>query len=305
MSEEELTDTEQKGGEAEEPQEVAVDPRIYINAFPKSGTHLMEQLVRCMAFPIRAEKPWAGSFMDHSWTTKWAPTRGIYRRLGLIRDGEYCKGHMGFKDAIEMFLWGNRVATVFLYRDLRDVAVSLTYHIIDRHGSHSHPEWYEPLGKDGAMLAVIEGLTGHDEEKGGDVTYQGVVERWNQYAGWLNVPWVEKFKYEELLGDREAEARRLIHYVTRFCVEARGLRVHDIPDEMVAEKVAQMVEASNDTEHSPTFRKGVSGEWRHEFNEEHVEAFKREDEKWARAAGLESGSWLVHLGYEDSTDWGL
>ena len=47
------------------------------NGFPKSGTHLLVQLIHPIA-PYQTgtdaglfEKPWAGTFLDNSWTNRW------------------------------------------------------------------------------------------------------------------------------------------------------------------------------------------------------------------------------------------
>ena len=269
--------------------EVSVDARVYANGFPKSGTHLLEQMVQTMLYPVRfadvegqRKGPWAGSFYDHSWTKHWAPTPAIYRRLGFLRDGHYMKGHMGYRQDIETFLWGLGCAVVFIYRDLRDVAVSLTHHIITRGGSHSHPEWYEVLGFDGALTAVIRGL--HQ--------YDGVVERWEEYAGWLDVEWVMSIRYEDVLANRREVCGDVIRYIVGHNAQFRGYHA-TIPEEEFERAVDAMVENSLDTEHSPTFRKGVAGGWREVFRPWHVDEFKKSD----------ANGWLVKLGYEDDEDW--
>lgn len=268
---------------------VSVDPRVYVNGFPKSGTHMLEQMVATMTRPMAFRKvdgsfvgPWAGSFQDHSWTTEWIPEPQMFRRLGFLRDGTYMKGHLGYRKTVETFLWGIGAATIFLYRDLRDVAVSLTHHIVTRHGSHSHPEWYEALGFDGALSAVITGLE----------QYSGVVERWKQYAGWLDVGWVLPLRYEDVLADRKKASAKIVDYVIGHNAEFRGYKAIIDPEEF-DRAVAVMAEASRDTAHSQTFRKGTPGEWRKTFKPKHVEEFKN-------TGGAE---WLVTLGYEKNDAW--
>jgi len=54
-----------------------------------------------------------------------------------------------------------------------------------------------------------------------------------------------------------------------------------------------MAEASRDVKHSPTFRKGTTGQWRSEFSEEHVRLFKETDKNGE----------LVRLGFAKDRDW--
>jgi len=261
---------------------VAIDARVYVNAFPKCGTHLLELIIQTMANPMNTTKgPWAGCFADHSWTTKWIPDKQVFRQLGFIRDGTYAKGHLGYREDLMHFLWGIGAAVVFVYRDLRDVAVSLTHHILNEK-THSHPEWYGELGFDGALLAVIQGLG----------QYAGVVRRWEQYAGWLDIDWIHKVKYEDLIQKREEICGEILRYVIGHAGRFRGYSV-EIPPEEYEQGLARMVRRSKRTDISPTFRKGQPGEWREAFKLGHKVAFRATDE----------AGWLVKLGYEEAQDW--
>lgn len=261
---------------------VAVDPRVFVNAFPKCGTHLGELIIQAIAEPMNTSNgAWAGSFADHSWTTRWIPDKAVFRRLGFIRDGTYGKGHLGYREDIMHFLWGIGAAVVFIYRDLRDVAVSLTHHILNEK-THSHPEWYKGLGFDGALLAVIQGLG----------PYAGIVERWEQYAGWLDIDWALKVKYEDIIAHREEACGAILRYVIGHAGRFRGYAI-EIPPEEYEVGVRRMVKRSQRTDISPTFRKGQPGEWRECFKLGHKVAFRETDQ----------AAWLVKLGYEGAQDW--
>lgn len=88
----------------------------------------------------------------------------------------------------------------------------------------------------------------------------------------------------------------------RSAPDARGYQAH-IEEEEFGEAVERMVQMGLRTDRSPTFRKGKAGGWREEFTPEAIQAFKEQDERWANEYGLEEGSWLVHLGYEQGMDW--
>ena len=59
------------------------------------------------------------------------------------------------------------------------------------------------------------------------------------------------------------------------------------------EAIAAMVEGSQNTDASPTFREGKTGGWREAFTDRHKRLFKESD----------AGGWLVRLGYEENDNW--
>jgi hypothetical protein len=262
---------------------VKVDPQIFIVSFPKCGTHLVEQLISPLAYPMPADKPWAGTFNSHSWTTQWIPLKKTLRRIGYIRDGTYAKGHLGYKPEIENFLFGIGAAVIFVYRDPRDVAVSLTHHILND-GMHGANEWYKDLGFDGALLAVIQGLG----------IFAGVMERWEYYAPWLDAEWVYSVKFEDLIADRVEQSKTILRYIVGHSANVRGFTA-TLEEEQLDEWSAKMVENSNQTDKSPTFRVGKSGGWKEAFKDAHIVAFQHSDKN----------DWLVKLGYEEDSKWGI
>jgi len=270
---------------------VAIDPRVFVCSFPKSGTHLVEQMIQPFVYRMPAEKPWAGTFLDHSWTVQWSNIRNTLRRIGWIDYGTYGKGHLGYNEILEAHLYGMGVALLFVYRDPRDVVVSLAHHIMDGQ-THSRNEWYQEMGFDATLLAVIKGLG----------PYAGVMERWNEYAGWLDVPWVLKLRFSDLVGpDKREWCEKILRYVVGHCAAHRGFNAELDVD--VMDNVAdRMIKNSERTDRSPTFRRGVAGGWRDEFKAGHCVAFADTDVRWAEEYGLEE-PWLVHLGYEDDMFW--
>jgi len=266
----------------EEDKEVRVDPRVFIASFPKSGTHLVELIVQTICSPMPANKPWAGTFMGHSWTTQWIDTKKTLRRIGFIRDGTYAKGHLGYKSEIENFLFGIGAAVLFVYRDPRDVAVSLAHHILDGkpHGSN---EMYQEMGFDATLLAVIQGLG----------VYSGILERWAYYAPWLDTTWVLPVKFEDLITNKREKITEIVRYIVGHSANVRGYEA-TIHQSVLDETVEAMVQNSENTDKSPTFRKGKVGGWKEEFKAAHDIAFKTADEE---------SQVLIQLGYETDDKW--
>ena len=260
----------------------------FVNGFPKAGTHFATQMLspvaRMMPPGMMRRIPWAGTFGDHSWTTCFTSLRTQAYWMSELRPGFAYKSHCAWVHDIEAFQYLLGFCHVFVYRDPRDVAVSVLYHILSDNVDMEHPgrEQFKALGdKDAILAAVIQGLD----------QYAGVMERWEFYAPWLNVDWAFKFRYEEASADPAGMAHRLLHYGLGRLSETFCLRF--VMDD-TTELERKMVEASVDRRReSLTFRAGRVGDWRSEFNEQHRELFKESDKH----------DWLIKLGYESDREW--
>lgn len=324
----ELDQRAQAGEFVTEPVEgkpVIVDYRVFINGFPKSGTHLAEQMIKTIAPPMRAPKPWAGSFAGNSWTETWIEDHKLFRQLGWLNDGAYAKGHLGHTYCIEMFLWGCGATVLFIYRDPRDVAVSQVHHTLYK-GQHPEREpFWAAFGPDRDFKAVLSMIiAGHQGEVRNNATmepnyYSGTIARWRHYAPWLVVPWVMNLRFEDMIHQRENVAESIVKTCVGRAALHRGY-VASIPSEQLDKSVERMVKATYETNKSPTFRKGTDGQWREWFDddikalwkahdpprplpENVVEVARRYNQHDILAQADEPKSWLVRLGYEQSEDW--
>lgn len=305
---------------------VEVDYRIFINGFPKSGTHLVEQMIKTICPPMRAERPWAGSFAGNSWTEVWIEDFRLFRQLGWLNDGAYAKGHLGHRKDIEMFIWGIGASMLFAYRDPRDVAVSQCYHILNREkGQHPEKEpYWEAFDRGGfkaVLRMVIEGFQGEERNAttGEPNYYSGVIARWRHYAPWMVVPWVMSMRFEDMIHRREDVAGAIVNLAVTRAALHRGY-VATIPDDVKAAAVERMVAATYKTDQSPTFRKGTDRQWVEHFDDEIKALWKQHDpiahlpdnvrtvaERYNQHDILKADetpqSWLVRLGYEESEAW--
>jgi len=268
----------------------AVLPKFVLNGFPKSGLHLAELMVSPV---VRAQEndplfsdAWVGTFNGHAWTNEWLPLRAITYRLARVQAGRYVKGHCGHRDEIEQFSYYSGAAVVFIYRDLRDVAVSQAHHILNpdsRQFKHPNKAIYEELGSfDAVLAAVIEGLG----------PYPGVLERWALYAPWLDCEWVLAMPFERMRNEPERASAEILEYGMRRVIASVGLEMR-LDDAQFAEMVRTMALASQQRQLAANFRKGNVGGWREAFTPEHKKLFKAHDRD----------GWLVRLGYEVGDGW--
>lgn len=283
---------EQNAGEHQDSTEkIAIACKWYLNGFPKSGLHYAATLISPLAKPAQSDgprtKPWAGTFEDHSWTTRWQNLKKqMYHMSNDIAPGFYLKGHCGWTQNIEAFLWSCGFCHVFVYRDPRDVAVSTMYHILSDEEKDIHPgkQKFKLLGNKSSILSAV--ILGLDE-------YAGVMERWALYAPWLSIDWVYKFRYEEVRTNPMKAANSLIYYGLARLGEIFELNFdcQDSTDELVRLMVGAAEVGAREKLY--TFRAGRIGDWRQEFNAEHKELFKQTDKN----------NWLIRLGYEKDQNW--
>ncbi len=271
------------------------DLKLLINGFPKSGLHLLELMVR----PVleRVPKPedcflaapqWSGTFHGNSWTNDRVPIQRVTFKIGRCPSGHYLKAHAGHSKALELFLWLLGISHIFVYRDPRDVAVSQVYHIQKAGATqelcHPEPELFEALGGfDEQLEAVIVGLG----------KYPGVMERWAEYAGWLDVGWMLSVRFEDLVKYPSEMCEIMLRYIFERTLAIFESKLEIENEEWLNNTVAAMVNLSTRTELSPTFREGGIGDWRIYFTERHMQLFKETDTE----------GWLVRLGYEETDDW--
>lgn len=273
------------------------DAKWICNGFPKSGTHLLSMMVRPVAPPTPNPESgllsaWAGTHAGNSWTGMRMPLEWTCFKSGRVENGHMIKAHLAHDEELERFLYLLGAVHIFIYRDLRDVAVSQAFHIMNSQSDkllHPNRDKYMKLGSyDNILLAVIEGL---DE-------FPGIIERWEMFSSWLDVDWVLSVKFEDLLNEPKKWAENIFKFAMRRSTNtwSRGDKKLNLEfdEDGMDLLTSTMVEVSQMKKKSPTFRKGITGEWKERFYPIHKEAFIEEDKE----------KWLVELGYEGEEWYG-
>lgn len=260
-----------------------IGQKVYICGFPKSGLHLAELLGFAVAGPVKP-KNWLGSFDDNAWTTKWVDIDRYIQRVKEHPPGTMLKGHTGYHPMIEQAFYKNGTAVVFVYRDLRDVAVSQAYHVLSDKDSRVHPNkaLYQNMDSFENVLSAV--ICGVDE-------YPGLFERWNIYAGWLKPEWVLKITFEEMRLFPRKIAEWFIYYVYHRTADHYGLHIQ-LDKSDVQKRVDEAVYWITGNVETATRRKGEIGEWRKYFTPRIKREFKER-----------GGNWIVDLGYELDNSW--
>jgi hypothetical protein len=243
----------------------------------------------------QAKNNWFGTIVQ-GWTNEPINLDLAEFVCGKIGYGRFFKGHAHYTPEFERLLHGYGIAMAFVYRDLRDVAISQTHHIMT---IEYHPDGTEKFvhpgrdkflalgGFDEVLLAVIEGL---DE-------YPGVLDRWEVFAPWLDVEWVFPVQFEEMRKFPANIAGRFHDYIVQMSLLAGGADIREAHPSAYPQKhkdVMHMIKVMTTRQDlSVTFRKGDVGDWRHEFTPAAKAAFKAADKN----------DWLVRMGYARNNRW--
>ncbi|MFZ5856369.1 MAG: sulfotransferase domain-containing protein [Chloroflexota bacterium] len=252
-------------------------PPIFGNAKPKSGSHLLLQVLngftRIMPYryveadPIRTIKKDGGR----------RTVDRVLSDLESIPNGVIGWGYLDATPENASFLTQSGRVNYFIYRDPRDLLVSQVFFATDMHEEHGMHEHYQSLPDFGERLKVA--ITGIDR----DGLYMVSVKR--RYEGvfeWLATPNVMCIRFEDLVNDRDATLASMLDEV-----EKTGYRI-PTPREQALSVLVDAIQPKK----SHTFRSGKTGGWREYFSDEHKKLFKEV-----------AGDLLVRLGYEKTNDW--
>ena len=252
-------------------------PIVLGNAMPKSGSHLISQVLRGLTS--------IGPFVDPGFPpvnraedNHKLSDADILANIQDMRPGDIGYGYIGCQEPFIQALTAPRRATVFVYRDPRDMIVSQIFYATEMHIGHWMHDYYtnELDTMEECINAAITGV----EDAGSELT--PVRQRYEGYLGWLVQPPVLSLRFEDLVLDRDAALGRLLNYL-----EGRGFT----PEVQRSEAVNHL-KAAIAPKKSGTFRKGKPGNWSEHFSDANKALFKQE-----------TGDLLIRLGYEADQDW--
>jgi hypothetical protein len=256
-------------------------PVLFANSFPKSGTHLLTQVLAGFSQlgpAVVSGLPAITAFEGESGRQRTEAE--ILRELGRLLPGDIAYGHLHATPDVCAALCAPGFAAYFMLRDPRDVVVSHLHYVTEMAPGHAlHAYYQQALSSfDERLRASIQGV---DEASAG-ARLQDIRARFEPYLGWLERSEVLALRYEDFLTGRAQALERVFDHAMQRGFASR------------CDKAAalEILEQSIAPERSPTFRRGISGGWRAAFNPEHKALFKDL-----------AGDLLVQLGYETGQDW--
>jgi hypothetical protein len=252
-------------------------PPVLANSFPKSGTHLLFQMVD--GLPNSTNYGAFLASMTSSFRFRERSPENASRFIQSFVPGEIVRGHLFFHPQNGADLRDKNVVHYFVYRDPRAVVVSEAHYLREMNRWHRLAPYFRQLrSMDEAIMLSIRGF---DPPIAG-IEYPNIAARFARYAGWLNRDDCLALRFEDMASvSRPTVIRRMAEFYAARC---------SAPVDMEA-CIAAMT-ASIAPQKSHTFRSGKKSGWQQEFTAEHRRAF---DEL--------AGELLIELGYEQSHDW--
>jgi len=238
-------------------------PRILANSIPKAGTHLMESALNLIPGIVfsgdRTLMDWEGSDL------------AILKKISRLKRGQFANAHLPASDAYLRVVEEHDIRVLMTIRDPRDVIVSHAKYVNEIDKTHRSHHIMAALPDDDArLMAVICGVDGF---------IAPVDELWRRYQAWFEHPSALVIKFEDMVGAKgggssEAQLETVQRVVAHLGLDLSEEIIRDVSDNIFNPK-------------APTFRKGVTGNWKKHFKEEHIQAFMDR-----------TGDLLSRLGYE-------
>jgi len=255
-------------------------PPIFGNSKPKSGSHLLLQILNGFTKIM----PYRYVDADPIRTVKYEGGRRkadeILADLRRVPQGVIGWGYLEATKENASFLTEAGRVNYFIYRDPRDMLVSQVFFATDMHEEHGMHGYYNSLPDFGARLNVA--ITGIDSD---GLKMVSVKQRYEGVFQWLDASRQKNvmcLRFEDLINNRDVTLNAMLDEV-----EKTGYKI-PTPREKA---LSVLVDAINPKK-SHTFRSGKTGGWSQHFTEAHKSLFKDV-----------SGDLLVRLGYEKSNDW--
>ncbi len=264
-------------------------PIFFANSFPKSGTHLLTQVLKGftrLGPAVDSGLPAITTF--DGYTGRQRSEEEILSDLERLLPGDVAYGHVHAFPAAITFLCNQSKAAYFILRDPRDVVISHIHYVANMVPKHIHHRYYQKT-LTSFEERVNASITGISAEELSDAMGCPIPEplpsiraRFEPYLGWLERPEILTLHYEEFITNCEETLGQILDHALK----------HGFTPYCSREKSLHILEESIDPQRSPTFRKGKIGSWQDEFSQDQKRLFKQI-----------SGDLLLELGYERSNDW--
>jgi sulfotransferase 6B1 len=252
-------------------------PSVLGNAMPKSGSHLIIQVLQGL--------PDLGPFVNPGFPpvnrdeeNRKLGHEAVLENIQRMLPGDIAYGYVGADAEYVSALTQPGRAMVFVYRDPRDMVVSHVFYATEMNKEHGMHRYYtETLTTmEERLNAAIQGV----DEPGSELS--SVRQRWDHYMGWLTTPGVLCLRFEDLILDRETALGQILDY----------LQTRSFSPQPERARAVQTLSQAILPHKSGTFRKGKPGNWKEHFTESNIRLFKEQ-----------TGSLLVDLGYEKDESW--
>lgn len=263
-------------------------PRVLVNSIPKAGTHLLVSLLKNVPRMMFAGR--------HHTFRHFGPENAPalheqeemiidWDRLALVlravNNGQFMTGHFIGHERLFALLDNYGYKTILVLRDPRDIVVSSAFYFTREKRHYLHHRFNTELRTtEQRIMATIQGLPSTLTARG----LEGIGGQIRRFMPWIDLPNTHICFFERLVGPQGGGCIEMQES------EIRALALH-LNRPMTNQDVRRAGQAAW-SKGASTFRKGLVGDWRNHFTQDHVDAFKE-------ASGRE----LVELGFESDHRW--
>ncbi|HNE04419.1 MAG TPA: sulfotransferase domain-containing protein [Anaerolineales bacterium] len=252
-------------------------PPIFANSKPKSGSHLLLQVMNGFTQIMPYKYVDADPVRTITYKGRRKTNEEILADLKHTPKGVIGWGYVDATPENASFLTSAGRVNYFIYRDPRDMLVSQVFFATDMHEEHGMHDYYNSLPDFGARFNVA--ITGIDRD---GLKMVSVKQRYEGVFQWLEQKNTMCLRFEDLINNRDATLLKMLDEV-----EKTGYKI-PTPREKALPILVEAIQPKK----SHTFRSGKTGGWAQHFTAEHKKLFKDV-----------AGDLLVRLGYEKNNDW--
>ncbi len=254
-------------------------PVLFANSFPKSGTHLLTQILDGFTQIGPAVNSGLPAVVTYDgFSGRQRQVNEILADFKRLLPGDIAYGHVHAFPEVIQYIANAPLTFYFILRDPRDVVVSHVHYVTDMEPNHIHHQYYkEELSNFDERLSAS--IQGRPELA---IDFPNIRQRFEPFMAWLDQPDVLTVRYEDFVLDRQAALAQVLDFALQ----------HGFPLRVERQIALDRLENSIDPQRSPTFRSGKIGGWESQFTQAHKQLFKSI-----------SGDLLYRLGYETNNDW--
>jgi hypothetical protein len=162
-------------------------PIFFANSFPKSGTHLLTQVLAGFTqFGPAVVSGLPAVVTFEGITGRQRSQSEIQQELKCLLPGDIAYGHLHVSPETIDFLSTERIAHYFMLRDPRDVVVSHAHYVTELQTNHIFHLYYQNT-LTSEMERITASIAGINDLKTGPLL-PNIRERFEPYIGWLDQP---------------------------------------------------------------------------------------------------------------------